>query len=87
MSSIHKRAIQEREVAADNSPANGKVIRSVGDMTVYDIVFTPTGEGDFSRPAEPMTGETLLEDLSTIEAFFAHFQIGIMRRMEEASVR
>ena len=82
LSTAHKQAIHQ----LDNTPINGRVIRSIGERTVYDIVFTPT-KGKFSRPAEPLTDKSLHDDLDTIEDFFAYFHQGIITRMEEASVK
>ena len=75
---------------AGDNPVNGIVIRSTPDHTTYDTVFSPPQ--DFSRPtlesaANIMDQEALQADLLTIENFFAHFQWGIISRMEEASAR
>jgi len=64
------------------------VIRSSNGNTMYDIVFTPSEQDNFSRPQiESMDEESLQADLLTIEDFFAHFQGGIISRIEEASSR
>jgi len=92
LSTQHKRAVQQRSTANgdDNgdSARNGVIIRSTFEDTIYDVVFTPQDEHSFSCPTVTQGGVDAESDIevgyAAIENFFAHFQSGIMIRVEEA---
>lgn len=90
---MHKRAVRQRNLSDDNhSLANGIIIRTVSDNSIYDIIFFAREDDHFSRPnlsntAEASENSTLQADLVTIEDFFEHFHDAIFFRMEEAVAR
>lgn len=92
LSSEHKRATGARGINSLSS--NGVILRSRSNGAVYDVYFRASSAArDFSTRHPTSSGdeenvkERLQDDFLVIEEFFAHFQVGIIARIEEGTTR